>query len=515
MTKLFSTKDSAFVDFNLLYVHFFQRFYNNSKDVELALRRIVNIYGLEGDDLRLICYLTHIYPSRFASRKMVDILELPDEDYAMEIISSLSSRNFIFRGHTTTDEPYIKLTDDAIDAFNAYDALKVFQPNDFIPELGSLVPAVVKETNWVQKFRNKIDSQPDSDFAKAWHSLKLDELDNAEAGVMCLALRNFINDFTKPFRGKEKLDSLIQKGLLICLEEGYVISPRVAEAFLHGHDEIVKYDDISGMANIIKNDEIVEKELFFSKESAEEIGYLHQMLSKDGFEHACSVLLRQKRNPAIQSLLWGGPGTGKTETVKQIALETGRDIFLFDVAKVTDKDWGATEKLYRKLFAAYRYIVAVKSLTPILLINEADQVLSKRLTCLSQAIDKAENVVSNILLQEFEDMHGILLATTNNAAILDEAFDRRFLFKTELQKPEAGARTKIWKSMIPELTDAEAAYLAEQFEMSGAQISNVATKRSLAELYFKGDRGVSYIEGLCAKELKVEEFNPKSNKIGF
>ena len=168
------------------------------------------------------------------------------------------------------------------------------------------------------------------------------------------------------------------------------------------------------------------------------------------------------------------------------------------------------------MFREYRYIVAIKSLAPILFINEADQVLSRRFTGLTQEMEKSENTVSNILLEEFENMHGILLATTNFADILDEAFDRRFLFKTELQKPSKEAQAKIWKSSIPELTSDECEYLADIYNMSGAQISNVTAKRDLAELYYDGDRGLSYIEMLCQKELKSEKMtSTKTTKIGF
>jgi len=426
------------------------------------------------------------------------------------------------------------LIKEAIEAFNRYELFGSVPEFDFIGMIKNADPLKMSSLAWINRFKHELDSDQSSHSAKMWEVLGARELTDAELCIFCYTLRQFIFNYTRPWTGlhdipddwrtrdyvvkgpsKAQLDSLAQRGLVVKKEDGYVIAPKVAEAFFYGRDEIVNYEEISSRAQIIKSSDIEKKELFFSPESEEEIKHLHKVLSIDGYRHACSVLRRKKRNPAIQSLLWGGPGTGKTETVKQIALATGRDIFLFDVAKVTDKDWGATEKLYRSLFMSYRYIVAVKSLTPILFINEADQVLSRRLSELEQSMDKSENTVSNILLQEFEDMHGILLATTNNVEILDEAFDRRFLFKTELQKPDARARKSIWKSMIPELSDAEAGYLAEKYEMSGAQINNVAVKRDIAEIYFSGDRGMAYIEGLCSKELKVEKFNPKSNKIGF
>ena len=273
---------------------------------------------------------------------------------------------------------------------------------------------------------------------------------------------------------------------------------------------------MSKYANIIKCKDIEKKELFFSADAQSEIDNLRTMISKKGFTRAKNILIKKKRAQSIQSLLWGPPGTGKTETVKQLALESGRDIIQFDMAKVTGYGWGATEKYYRALFRSYNYIAVISDNVPIFLLNEADDILSKRLTHVERAIDKSENTVANILLQEIENLNGILLATTNLIDNLDPAFDRRFLFKTQLVKPDAEAQAKIWMSSIPELTADEAKRLASRFDMSGAQINNVVVKRDLAELYYEGDRGYSYIAGLCEKELATENGSKSSrSRIGF
>lgn len=159
--------------------------------------------------------------------------------------------------------------------------------------------------------------------------------------------------------------------------------------------------------------------------------------------------------------------------------------------------------------------MAISRIEPILLLNECDQCLSRRLTNIERAIDKSENIVSNILLQAFEDMSGILLATTNLASNIDEAFDRRFLFKTNLVKPDCAARQSIWKNNIPELSDDEALELASKYEMTGAQINNVATKRDLAELYYEGDRGLDYITRLCREELHEPTKGKRARPVGF
>ena len=533
MEKKTNIGKSAFTDFYILYDHYNGRNYHCPKDIAKAHNDIGEAYGLEGKELQLITHMAAILPNGLSYARIADIIHLSDTDTINSIVDILLSKNIIRIDVSSSRQTYIALTAKAINAFNRYEPFGAFEKIDFIDLLRSTDEEQMNRYEWIRKFKAQIKTNMLSDFVQGWNALKADGLSDNELKTMCIALRQFILHFTEPIRinssdfkpsididevtkasavSKKYIDALVEKGFLMTKGDGYIIAPKVAETLLHGHDEIVNYDEISNRVQVIKSIDIEKRELFFSPESQEEIGHLHFMFSKEGFEHACKVLTKKKRNPAIQSLLWGGPGTGKTETVKQIARETGRDIFLFDVAKVTASDWGATENLYRSLFNSYRYIVAVKTLSPILLINEADQVLSHRLSTLERSIDKAENTVSNILLQEFEDMHGILLATTNNAKLLDEAFDRRFLFKTELQKPDARARKSIWKSLIPELSEKEAELLAEKYVMSGAQINNVATKRDLAELYFLGDRGISYIEKLCDKELSTE----KQNKhIGF
>ena len=64
---------------------------------------------------------------------------------------------------------------------------------------------------------------------------------------------------------------------------------------------------------------------------------------------------------------------------------------------------------------------------PILLFNEADAIFGIRQEGATRAVDKMENSIQNIILQEMEKLDGILIATTNLTTNLDKAFERRFL----------------------------------------------------------------------------------------
>ena len=147
-----------------------------------------------------------------------------------------------------------------------------------------------------------------------------------------------------------------------------------------------------------------------------------------------------------------------------------------DVPQIKSKWVGESEKNIKGLFDQYRALVNKASVAPILLFNEADAIIGTRKSGASSAVDKMENTIQNIILQEMETLDGIMIATTNLEENLDPAFERRFLYKLKFVKPDASVRTYIWKSMIPELTEADAQAIASQYDFSGGQIENVARR---------------------------------------
>ncbi len=71
---------------------------------------------------------------------------------------------------------------------------------------------------------------------------------------------------------------------------------------------------------------------------------------------------------------YGSPGTGKTETVYQLARQNGRDIILVNVPDIKSCWVGESEKNIKGLFDQYRKKVAKSTVAPILLFNEADAI---------------------------------------------------------------------------------------------------------------------------------------------
>ena len=292
---------------------------------------------------------------------------------------------------------------------------------------------------------------------------------------------------------RKQYDRLVNKGIVCILPESsnqdersdgtkdrYILSPDACRLLFKGQKNLIDYTALSHQADLTRCNDIREKTLCFNEAEKSSLDTISDVVSQDKFEAVISRLSSRNRRKGITCLIHGAPGTGKTEFARQLARKSGRDIFIADASKILGSLWGESEKNCRELFRSYRYLYAVSDNAPIFVFNEADGILGKRLSA-SRSIDRAENTLQTILLQELEQFEGIFIAITNLAGELDDAFERRFLFKVEFHKPDVTVREKIWKTHIPELSDSDAKTLAKAYEFSGGQIENIAMKRDISE----------------------------------
>ena len=253
--------------------------------------------------------------------------------------------------------------------------------------------------------------------------------------------------------------------------------------------------------SLIKFDSFPEKKLIYNPSERSQITELSSILSADRFCEIQSRLRNAGMRTGFCSLFYGSPGTGKTETVYQIARATGRDILRVDVDKIKSCWVGESEQNMKKMFDRYRNICKDSSLAPILLFNEADAILGVRLEGATRAVDKMENSIQNIILQEMESLEGIMIATTNLTGNLDKAFERRFLYKIQFNRPTADARARIWQAMLPSLTGNDAQTLASRFDLSGGEIENITRKYTVnAILSGQDDIDLQSIIEICRNE---------------
>ena len=99
-----------------------------------------------------------------------------------------------------------------------------------------------------------------------------------------------------------------------------------------------------------------------------------------------------------------------------------------------------------------------------------------------------------------EKLEGILIATTNLADNLDRAFERRFLFKIRFERPSADIKRRIWLDKLPMLAEADAGFLAANFDFSGGEIDNIARKALMMEVLDGEVPSVEAIVKLCGEE---------------
>ncbi|WP_073208708.1 ATP-binding protein [Xylanibacter ruminicola] len=267
------------------------------------------------------------------------------------------------------------------------------------------------------------------------------------------------------------------------------------------------------LADQLDYNSLAEKQLYFPKDIQRQVDELGSFLQSENYQKIQDRMKERGFRNGFACLFYGSPGTGKTETVYQLARKTGRNIMVVDVPQLKSMWVGQSEKNVKALFDRYREQVKRSKQTPILLFNEADAIIGKRKNGAENAVDKMENSLQNIILQEMEQLDGIMIATTNLQQNMDKAFERRFLYKIKFDKPTEEARRHIWHSMIPELGDMEVNTLATKYDFSGGQIENIARHYAIDSiLHGKDNDTLSMLINHCDNErLDTTE----KRKIGF
>ena len=267
------------------------------------------------------------------------------------------------------------------------------------------------------------------------------------------------------------------------------------------------------LADMLDSGKLAQKQLFFPKDIQRQVEELGSFLQPENYQKIQERMKEKGFRNGFACLFYGSPGTGKTETVYQLARKTGRNIMVVDVPQLKSMWVGQSEKNVKALFDRYSEQVKKSKQTPILLFNEADAIIGIRKNGAENAVDKMENSLQNIILQEMETLDGIMIATTNLQQNMDKAFERRFLYKIKFDKPTEEARASIWRSMIPELSDLDVHTLASKYDFSGGQIENIARHYAIDNiLHGQSEDVLSMLICHCDNERLDEK---DKRKIGF
>ena len=159
------------------------------------------------------------------------------------------------------------------------------------------------------------------------------------------------------------------------------------------------------------------------------------------FDDKWKMMQESDRPDSLNVLLYGAPGTGKTEFAKHLARTLNRKLIIKKASDVLDCYVGNTEKQIRKMFAD-----AEKS-KAILFLDEADSLIRDR----GNASRSWEVTQVNEMLTQMENFKGIFIAATNFDGELDTASRRRFALKVKFGYLKPEGIEKLWQAFFPKV----------------------------------------------------------------
>jgi len=397
-------------------------------------------------------------PSIRVMRYSKDIDVLIEKDYIRQ-----RNKMYYFVPQKTIDA----LENNSIPQPNLYESMDAETFMDtFCALLGELDCSDINQSLWECEFNNLCKSNKHLKIVKAFDGL---QSEGNELLLFCVLLMRYFKyndehncryDIEDYFDDERQFNTLLRAvgmDVLPIKLNGYIgfgfadgqvdtaswtITEKTKKEFLSDYNICNK----RALPSDVKSPEdIVEKELFYNESTTQQINQLAALLSVDRFHQIQQQLESHGMRKGFACIFYGYPGTGKTETVLQLAKRTNRSIMQVEISALRSKWVGETESNVKAVFESYRRICKMLSPEPILLFNEADAVLCTRQEGAVNSVDKMENAMQNIILQEMETLEGIMIATTNLTGNLDKAFERRFLYKIEFQKPTAEESKYIWQ----------------------------------------------------------------------
>jgi len=217
-------------------------------------------------------------------------------------------------------------------------------------------------------------------------------------------------------------------------------------------------------------DAIPDDAMIMTSALREELDHLlARCRAREKLTEGFGTALQARYKVGVRALMAGPSGTGKTLAASWLAGKMMLPLYRVDLAAVSSKYIGETEKNLSTLLAK------AEELDLVLLFDEADSLFGKR-TDISDSNDRFANAQTNYLLQRIETFTGIVLLTSNAKNRFDEAFTRRIDAIVDFNQPDVEERYALWLAHLGQghrLDPGELGRLAAFADITGGHIRNV------------------------------------------
>ena len=232
---------------------------------------------------------------------------------------------------------------------------------------------------------------------------------------------------------------------------------------------------IGALAQLIST-KVPEDALVLSKNIRRELELLlARCRNRESLSENLGVTLKARYQQGVRTLLVGPSGTGKTLAGSWLATQLNIPLYRVDLAAVTSKYIGETEKNLSQL------LDKAEQEEVVLLFDEADSMFGKR-TDIQDSNDRFANAQTNYLLQRIESYTGIVLMTSNSRMRFDAAFSRRIDMIVEFHAPKPEERRELWNCHLGDnhkLTHTQLNQLSTVADLCGGHIRNAVLTASI------------------------------------